>query len=128
MTEHTEAAQQQAELDQLEYTISEDAYQQVGAGLPEQQNDSEENQQLLKALFDGGFAVLAPGWGVTETETETLSKAYAPLMDKYMPDGMGAYSLEINAALITFGFYMAHKDQPRKVEQQEGGEDATQAE
>lgn len=126
----TEAAQQQEELKQLEYTISEDAYAEVGAG-QQQIEQGPETAEIVQQLLSMGFAVLAPGWNVSEPEVEQLAQAYGPLIDKYFPDGLGDHGLEINAIMITGAVILPRLRMPRKIEQpeqQEGGADATEKE
>lgn len=129
----TEAAQQQAELDALEYTVSQEALENVGAGSQPAAEVMPETAEIVQQLLSMGFGVLAPGWGVTEPEIEQLAKAYGPLIDKYFPDGLGDHGLEINAILITSAVILPRIRMPRKVEekpeqQQEGGKSAEKTE
>lgn len=60
------------------------------------------------------FAILAPGWGVTQEEVGTLAEAYAPVIDKYFPDmAMGP---ELTAVLATALVLGPRIGRPRKIE------------
>jgi hypothetical protein len=63
-----------------------------------------------------GFAILAPNWQVTENEAEQLAESYAALVDKYLPDGIGNYGVEINALMITGAIVLPRLKVPRKAE------------
>lgn len=77
---------------------------------------STETKEILQPLFTMGFGILAPNWQVSEDETEQLAGAYAMLMDKYLPTGMGAYSVEIAAIMITGAVVIPRLKVPRKDE------------
>jgi hypothetical protein len=117
---------QQAEFNMLEATISDEAYQSVGL---EPANDAQfeepETSEILKPVLSMAFGILAPNWNVTETETDQLAESYGLLVDKYFPDGVGNYGLEINAFMITGAVLLPRLKTPRKVEEkQEDGEES----
>ena len=73
-------------------------------------------QEILHPLLWGGFAVLAPAWQVTAEECQQMADAYAPLCQKYMPDGPGKWGPEIGAAFVTVHVLAPRLGKPRKIE------------
>lgn len=133
MTTDTEAAQQQAELDQLEYTVSQEALESVGAGHNQvEQPEDEETAALLHMLSVNAKALFLPNWDITDPEFEAFSQSGGKLLDKYFPDGLGVekYKEEIAFAGVVFGIWYNNKDKPFKApaDDQEGGDSATETE
>lgn len=58
-------------------------------------------KELLAPLVSFTFDALAPAWNVQQAEKEALTEAYAGVIDKYWPEGVGAFGVELNALLIT---------------------------
>lgn len=90
--------------------------------------------ELLQPLIDFGCQIGCPNWAVQKAEREALAGAYGDLIDKYYPEGVGQFGVELNALLMTaaiFGPRLASGRPARKVERQaepetdtEGGDDA----
>jgi hypothetical protein len=85
--------------------------------VPEQQANTPETQEILQPVLSMGFGILAPNWQVQPEEVEQLSEVYAALLDKYFPDGMGDYGVEITAVMVTGAIVLPRLKTPRKVEQ-----------
>jgi len=74
----------------------------------------EETKKILMGVIVPAFALLAPGWQVQNAECEMLADAYAQLIDKYFPDGIGKFGVEINATLVTLAIFAPRLAIPRK--------------
>ena len=83
------------------------------------QSNIDEWKGIITILLGAGFGVIAPGWGVTKGEVDSLSEAYAPLMDKYCPD-LSQFGLEIGAVLVTAAVFAPRVGMARKID--DGGE------
>ena len=57
------------------------------------------------------FALLAPAWEVTAGEVDALADAYAPVVDKYWPGGVG---VEGGALLVTAAVLAPRLGRPRR--------------
>lgn len=59
--------------------------------LPSVADEAQQAQMraMVQMLLDVGFGVLAPNWGVESNETEQLTDALIPVLDKYMPNVAG---------------------------------------
>jgi len=65
------------------------------------------------ALFLGPlFQLLAPAWAIQPAEVDALADAYAPVIDKYFPGGMG---VEGGALLVTAAVLAPRLGTPRKL-------------
>lgn len=95
-----------------EYIPKDDPRAQQGApGAPEAESETAE---LIAAVLEPAFAVLAPNWEVTGDECRMLAQAYGPLADKYFPDlNLG---VEVKAVLVTLVVFGPRLNKPRKVE------------
>lgn len=128
----TEAQQQQAELNQLEYTISDEALNSVGAGPEQQQEESEDTAELLTMVAAYGRDLFMPNWDISDPEVQAFGDAGGRLLDKYLPDGLGIekYKEEIAFFGVVVGIYFKNKGKPLQVEpgQPEGGDSATETE
>lgn len=97
-----------------------------GAPMPGQDQAGPGTDELLMPILSLGFAVLAPAWAVSEPEVKELAAAYGGLIDKYFPDGIGQFGVEVNALLITGAVLMPRLAMPRKVEPPKPGQDKDQ--
>lgn len=107
------------DFDHLEATISDEAYEQVGAQVQQQPDNTPATKDILEPVLAMGFGVLAPNWQVQPQEVEQLADVYAQLLDKYFPDGLGDYGVEISAVMVTGAIVLPRLKTPRKVEQVE---------
>lgn len=114
-TEQEPAAFDEAGLDKLEAEIIGDIQQDeaaAGAVALEQPID-EELRGLVGGVLNMGFIVLAPNWQVAPEEVEKLTEAYTALLNKYCPDGLGEYGVEISAVMMTFAIVAPRLGTPR---------------
>jgi len=83
--------------------------------------------ELLKPVIGLVCASIAPAWGVSPEEQETLCDAYAGVIDKYFPDGV-PMGPEVAALLVTASVVMPRLGKPLKIEQgvSEGDGDQSQ--
>lgn len=82
----------------------------------------------LKMVMSPLADIFFPAWGIQQKEIDELAKAWAAVIDKYMPGGL-SLGVEINAALITAMIVGPRVGKPRKPEEvepenEEGGNDA----
>lgn len=102
---------QDIEFNHLEGAINDEIYDQP-TGQPEIAEP--DTSEIIAPLLQMGFGVLAPNWQVSEPEIEQLSIAYGGLIDKYFPSGVGQYSVEISAVMITAAVVLPRMKTPRK--------------
>ena len=69
---------------------------------------------VLGPLIGAAFRIVAPAWGVSDAEVRELAGAWAPVLDKYFPDGI-ALSVEFNAAIITLALIGPRWGKPRQL-------------
>lgn len=86
------------------------------------QNNKNELQGAIALLLNTGFSVLTPNWKVQPEETEMLAQAYTELIDKYFPDGLTRFGVEVNALLITLVFLAPRLKMPRKLPKEQDAE------
>ncbi len=72
-----------------------------------------ETKGMLILVLGTGFELLAPNWKVRADEVEKLSEAYAVLMEKYLPGGVGQLGPEIGALFVTVGIFSTRMGKPR---------------
>lgn len=123
-----ESQKQDAEFAALESEIVTEQSPEKLAQMQQREN-APESAEVLQPVLEMGFAILAPNWQIQQEETKQLARAYADLLDKYFPDGLGDYGVEINAIMITGAIVLPRLRVPRKVEQKateagQGGENA----
>lgn len=86
-----------------------------GEGASEQPPQNIPTAQIVAPLVDMLFSLFAPSWDVSKGEKETLSDAYAAVIDKYFPGGV-ALGPELGAVLVTAAIIMPRMNTPRKPE------------
>lgn len=72
--------------------------------------------EIIEPILQMGFAIIAPAWQVSDPECKELAKCYGALIDKYFPDGMGQYGVEVTAAMTTAAVILPRMKIPRKLE------------
>lgn len=72
-------------------------------------------QEVIQPLLLGGFSVLAPAWDITGAECQQLADVYAPLCEKYFPEGPGKWGPEIAATFVTVTIITPRLGKPRKL-------------
>ncbi|MEW8346766.1 MAG: hypothetical protein AB2687_00515 [Candidatus Thiodiazotropha taylori] len=108
-----DGAQRESEFDRLAAEAGADQTATPGQQVQQQEPETAE---ILQPIFEMGFGILAPGWGVTPGECKQLSEAYGQLFDKYFPEGMGDYGAEVSAVMLTAAVVLPRMKLPRKVE------------
>ena len=71
-------------------------------------------KDLVMPLVALGCNLLAPAWDIQAEEVDALSSAYGDLLDKYFPDGAGAFGVELSALLVTGAIIAPRLGKPRK--------------
>ena len=69
---------------------------------------------VLGPLIGAAFRIVAPAWGVSEAEARELAGAWAPVLDKYFPDGL-VLSIEFNAVIVTLALIGPRWGKPRQL-------------
>ncbi|PLA73514.1 hypothetical protein CYQ88_10855 [Hydrogenovibrio sp. SC-1] len=73
-------------------------------------------KELIQPIVNFATAVMAPNWEIQAEENEMLADAYSSLLDKYFPNAMGNFGVELNALLITAAVLTPRLGKPRFVE------------
>ncbi|WP_430414448.1 hypothetical protein [Marinobacter adhaerens] len=66
-----------------------------------EQHEGPTTAETIQPIIDLACGVVAPNWQIQKAERQALAGAYGDLIDKYFPEGIGAWGIELNAALIT---------------------------
>lgn len=75
--------------------------------------------ELIAPVVSLALGVLAPNWNVGPEEQAALSDSYGALIDKYFPEGAGAFGVELSALMITAAILTPRLGTPRKVEEKQ---------
>lgn len=59
-------------------------------------------------------SVVCPAWEIGAEEQGALSQSYADVLDKYFPEGAGAFGVELSALLVTAAIITPRLKKPRK--------------
>jgi len=87
--------------------------------------------EVIHPLISFGCDLACPKYQIQPAEKQALADGYADLIDKYFPEGIGAFGVELNALLVTaaiFGPRVAKgipARAPEKREKEPEGETAT---
>lgn len=92
-----------AELDKIasQAEQAEQAEQTELTGELMEQQDGPSTAEVLQPVIDLVCAIAAPNWEIKAGERQAMAESYGELVDKYFPDGMGAWGVELNALLVT---------------------------
>ncbi len=60
---------------------------------------------VVRGMLEPTALILAPNWNLQEAELDALASAYADVLDKYVPDGVGNMP-EVVAAMLTVGVFL----------------------
>lgn len=63
---------------------------------------------ILYPLCEFATAVLCPKWKIKPDENKMLAENYGALIDKYFPDSMGKFGVELNCLLTTAAVFAPH--------------------
>lgn len=97
--EEAGAAIDQTELDAVAIEAGADEAPESAGELMETEGPS--TAEVLQPLIDLACSVAAPNWEISKGERQALAESYGDLADKYFPEGVGQWGVELNAALIT---------------------------
>jgi hypothetical protein len=78
-----------------------------------------ETKQLISPIVSMACDLLAPNWGIQQTEKDVLCESYAEVIDKYFPSGLENFGVELNALLITAAIFGPRISLPRHALQPE---------
>ncbi|RUT74694.1 hypothetical protein EHM94_05735 [Marinobacter sp. NP-6] len=92
------------ELDAVEQEAGAEEQPEDAGSLMEQQ-DGPTTAETIQPIIDLACGVAAPNWQIQKGEREALAGAYGDLIDKYLPDGLGAWGIELNALLMTAAIF-----------------------
>lgn len=72
--------------------------------------------EILAPVVGLACNILAPSWDIQPEEQQALAESYGALVDKYFPEGAGAFGVELNALIITGAIFGPRIGKPRKPE------------
>ncbi|WP_025822955.1 hypothetical protein [Shewanella marina] len=85
--------------------------------------------ELIAPVIGLACSVLAPNWQIKPEEQQALAESYGAIADKYFPNGVSAFGVELNALLITAAILTPRLGQPRhEPKEQDNQEDESHAE
>jgi len=61
--------------------------------------------EVIHPLISFGCDLACPNYQIQKAEKQALAEAYGDLLDKYFPEGIGAWGVELNAALMTAAIF-----------------------
>lgn len=71
------------------------------AGELVEQAEGPPTAEIIQPIIDLACGVMAPNWHIQKGERQAMAEAYGDLLDKYFPEGLGDYGVELNALLCT---------------------------
>lgn len=98
------AAIDSEELDAIAREAGEDEKPQSAGELMEER-DGPTTAEVIAPLISFGCDIGCPNWQVQKAEKQALAEGYADLIDKYYPDGVSAFGVELNALLMTAAIF-----------------------
>lgn len=72
---------------------------------------------LIAPIVGLACSVICPAWEIGAEEQGALSQSYADVIDKYFPEGAGAFGVELSALLVTAAIVTPRIKLPRKHEE-----------
>lgn len=87
-----------------------DVQQNVEPG-PERPANEPPTAEMIYPIVAMVCDVVAPNWGIGDSEKKMLSEAYGVLLDKYFPGGI--FGVELNALLVTAMVIAPRMHKPR---------------
>lgn len=88
--------------------------------------------EVIHPLISFGCDLACPNYQIQKAEKQALAESYGDLLDKYFPEGIGAWGVELNALLMTaaiFGPRVAQgvpaRNKPKAETNTDQGEPAT---
>lgn len=123
--ETTGAAIDTDELNSIAAELAGEEQQDAGGELAERQGPA--TAEVIYPLISFGCDLGCPNWMIQDAEKKAMADGYADMIDKYWPDGIGAFGVELNALLMTaaiFGPRVAKgipaREKPKAKQEQEG--------
>lgn len=111
MTDNAENQEQNAgaaidseELDAIAREAGEDEAPQSAGELMEER-DGPTTAEVIAPLIGFGCDIGCPNYQIQKAEKQALAEAYGELIDKYYPEGVGAWGVELNALLMTAAIF-----------------------
>lgn len=82
--------------------------------------------ELIAALLEPTFQIMAPAWNVSSGECSMLGEAYGAVVDKYFPNF--SFGVELSAVMVTLAVFGPRWGQPMKpTKKAENGEESKSA-
>ncbi|TVL36224.1 hypothetical protein [Shewanella xiamenensis] len=81
--------------------------------------------ELIAPIVGLTCAIFAPNWNISPEEQQALADSYGALIDKYFPEGAGAFGVELNALIITGAILAPRFKTPRHAEKEVKNDDQT---
>ena len=85
-------------------------YDQPGEG---QEPPGPPTSELLRPVVELVHVSLAPAWAILPEQKDAISQAYADVLDKYFPGGLGNFGPELTALMVTAAVVLPNMGQPR---------------
>lgn len=100
----TGAAIDSGELDAIAREAGEDEAPQSAGELMEER-EGPTTAEVIAPLIGFGCDIGCPNWQIQKEEKKALAEGYGELIDKYYPDGISAWGVELNALLMTAAIF-----------------------
>ncbi|MCS6128887.1 hypothetical protein G3485_17355 [Shewanella baltica] len=81
--------------------------------------------ELIAPIIGLACMAFAPNWNIAPEEQQALAESYGALIDKYFPEGAGAFGVELNALIITGAILAPRFKTPRHAEKEVKNDDQT---
>ncbi len=91
------------ELKSIAAELAGEEQQDAGGELAERQGPA--TAEVIYPLISFGCDLGCPNWMIQDAEKKALADGYADMIDKYWPDGIGAFGVELNALLMTAAIF-----------------------
>lgn len=75
------------------------------AGELMEQREGPATAEMLFPLVSFGCDLACPNYHIQKAEKQALAESYGELVDKYFPEGIGAWGVELNALLVTAAIF-----------------------
>lgn len=100
----TGAAIDQAELNSMAEELEAEQAE-AQAGELAEQHEGPATAEMLFPLVAFGCDLACPNYQIQKAEKQALAESYGDLIDKYFPEGIGAWGVELNALLVTAAIF-----------------------
>lgn len=103
-TTETGSAVDQEELTKLAEELEAEQAEELAGELMEERQGPE-TAEMLYPLVSFACDLGCPNYQIQKAEKQALSESYGELIDKYFPEGIGAWGVELNALLVTAAIF-----------------------